>query len=294
MEFWQAVAFLEPEQLVDVAKAAEECGFDTITMSDHIFYPADLQSSYPYTPDGKPFWAPDTPFPDPWVTIGAMASVTTRLRFTTNIYIAGARDLFTVAKLVSTAAVLAGGRVALGAGAGWCKDEFDQTGQPFENRGPRLDEMIEALRKLWAGGDVTHRGRFYDFGPLQISPVPDGPVPVYIGGDTKPALRRAARLGDGWLGNAYTADDARAVLGRLDAELREAGRTRDGFHTVIALLDVPSPQLYRRFEDLGVTAIVCAPWMVANQLEGSFNSPLQAKIDAMRQFSDEVIQKMGS
>lgn len=292
MEFWQAVAFLEPEQLLDVAKAAEDCGFDTITMSDHIFFPANLESTYPYTPDGRPFWTPDTPFPDPWVSIGAMAAGTNRLSFTTNIYVAGARDLFTVAKLVSTAAVLSGGRVALGAGAGWCKEEFDQGGQQFEGRGARLDEMIEALRKLWAGGNVTHSGRFYEFGPLQISPVPDRPIPVYIGGDTKFALRRAALHGDGWIGNAYTATQAQAVLDRLDKEFEEIGRSRDGFQTAIALLDPPSPDLYKRFQDRGVTAVVCAPWMLASQTHGSFKSPVKAKIDAMRMFADQIIDKM--
>lgn len=292
MEFWQAVAFLEPDQLVEVAKAAEECGFDAITMSDHIFYPADLESSYPYTPDGKPFWSPETPFPDPWVTIGAMASCTTRLRFTTNIYVAPARDLFTVAKLVSTAAAISGGRVALGAGAGWCRDEFNATGQDFDNRGPRLDEMIQALRTLWAGGMARHQGQFYEFGPLQIAPVPQDPIPVYIGGDSGPALHRAARLGDGWIGNAYTTDDAHRVLDRLDRELQSAGRDRSGFHTVLSLLDAPNPTLYRQFEDRGVTALVCAPWMVADPHEGSFSSSLEAKIEAMEAFADNIVAKM--
>lgn len=294
MEFWQAVAFLEPEQLVEVAKAAEEYGFDAITVSDHVFFPANLESKYPYTPDGQPFWAPDTPYPDPWVTIGAMAGATSRLRFSTNIYIAPARDLFTVAKLVSTAAVLSGDRVALGAGAGWCKEEFDQAGQPFNNRGARLDEMMEALRKLWAGGNVEHHGRFYDFGPLQISPVPTKKIPIYIGGDSEHALRRAARYGDGWVGNAYTTADADTVLDRLDEQFKKAGRSRTPgeFHSVIALLDEPSPALYRRFEDRGVTALVCAPWMVANQAEGSFRSPLKSKVEAMAAFADQVIDKM--
>lgn len=292
MEFWQAVAFLDTDQLLPLAEAAERCDFDAITVSDHIFFPSDLGSRYPYTPDGTPFWSPDTPWPDPWVLIGAMAARTSRLRFTTNIYVAPARDLFTVAKLVSTAAVVSRGRVALGAGAGWCKDEFDQVGQDFASRGTRLDEMIEALRGLWAGGMTEYHGRHYDFEPLQISPVPDEPVPVYIGGDTKAALRRAARVGDGWIGNVYGSGEADAVLDRLDDALRAEGRERDKFQVAIALYEAPHPDLYRRFEDRGVTALVCAPWMAATGAGGGFASPLDAKVAAMERFAEDVIAKM--
>jgi probable F420-dependent oxidoreductase len=292
MKFWQAVAFLETDQLLDVASAADGLGYHGIAVSDHIFYPRELTSSYPYTADGVPFWSPDTPWPDPWALISAMAAVTRDLRFTTNIYVAPARDLFTVAKLVSTAAVISRGRVALGAAPGWCADEFAQTGQDFATRGRRLDEMVAALRALWSGGMVEHHGTFYDFDPVQIAPVPPAPVPVYIGGDSGPALRRAARVGDGWIGNAYDEAGAEQVLGRLHAELRAAGRDPDGFEVVIALLAPPSAELYKRFEDKGVTGLVCAPWMVAGDAMGQGGSPLPAKLAAMETFADEVIRKM--
>jgi alkanesulfonate monooxygenase SsuD/methylene tetrahydromethanopterin reductase-like flavin-dependent oxidoreductase (luciferase family) len=191
MKFWHAVAFLETDQLLDLARAADAAGYHGVTVSDHIFYPRRFQASYPYSPDGRPTWAPDTPWPDPWALISAMAAVTERLRFTTNVYVAPARDLFTVAKLVSTAAVLSGDRVAVGAAAGWCRDEFEQTGQPFEGRGARLDEMIRALRTLWAGGWAEHRGRHYNFDPVRIAPVPSSPIPVYVGGS------RSRRCGGG-------------------------------------------------------------------------------------------------
>src|SRR5690606_26236282 len=135
-----------------------------------IFYPRERASRYPYSPyeAGRPIWDAETPWPDAWVTIGAMIGATTRLNFGTSIHIAPARDVFTVAKQVGTAAVLSGNRVNLGLGAGWMKEEFDQTGQSFTNRGKRLDEMIAALRALWQGGWVEHHGTYYDFGPLMI------------------------------------------------------------------------------------------------------------------------------
>jgi probable F420-dependent oxidoreductase len=293
VQFWQAMAFLETEQLIALSRGAEECGFSALTVSDHIFFPEQLKASYPYTADGRPFWGPDTPWPDPWVAIGAMAAVTQRIRFTTNVYVAPARELFTVAKLVSTAAVLSGDRVALGAGAGWCRDEFDQMGQRFEGRGARLEEMVHALRKLWGGGMVEHHGEHYDFGPLQISPVPKRPIPVYTGGDSETALRRAVRIADGWIGNAYDAEAAVAVLERLDEQFERSDRSREGFETVLTLYGRTDPDLYRRFEDKGVTAVVCAPWMAAKKdPDADPAALLAARVAAMERFSENVVAKV--
>lgn len=156
MRFWANTSFSPPEHNVPLARAAEEAGLYGILMSDHIFYPRDLKTPYPYSPyeDGRPIWEPEVAWPDVWVTIGAMQAVTTTLHFGTGVYIAPARDLFTVAKQVGTAAVLSGNRIHLGVGAGWMKEEFDQTGQPYANRGGRLNEMIpRAPRALegWLG-----------------------------------------------------------------------------------------------------------------------------------------------
>ena len=122
MRFWFSSATLVTDRWVDLSVAAEDAGFDGVTVSDHISYTTDLRSLYPGSPDGKPFWGSMTPWPDPWVVIGAMAASTNTLLFTTNVYVAAARDLFTVAKLVSTAAVVSGERVSLGVGAGWCRE----------------------------------------------------------------------------------------------------------------------------------------------------------------------------
>jgi probable F420-dependent oxidoreductase len=192
-----------------------------------------------------------------------MAAVTERLRFTTNIYVGPVRDLFTVAKSVSTAAVLSGGRVALGVAAGWCREEYDQTGQDFSTRGRRLDEMIPALRALWSGGMAEYHGEFFDFGPLQMAPAPPAPVPVWIGGDSDAALRRAAQSGDGWVGNAYEPADADAVLTRLRAALRDASRDEDDFEVVLGVRTRLTPELVQRYADRGVTGLLCAPWMRA-------------------------------
>jgi probable F420-dependent oxidoreductase len=293
VKFWHALTFLPSDHVVELAKAADACGYDAVALSDHIFYPEDLRSPYPYSPDGRPIWSADTHWPDPWVTIGALAAATTRIRLATNVYVAPARDLFTVAKLVSTAAVLSGNRVVLGVGAGWCADEFEQLGQEFRTRGRRLNEMMIALRTLWAGGMVEWHAEFFDFGPLRISPVPDAPIPIHVGGDTEPALRRAAYLGDGWIGNRrHSAEEADAVLARLRRHRAEAGRLDEPFEISLALAVPPDPAVFRRYEDQGVTAVCCAPWMTPPGNGRRHASVLEARIAAVEEFAERVVQRV--
>ena len=267
MRFWGATAFQSTDEVLRLAQVADRVGLHGIMVSDHIFTPTVRRSKYPYTPNGDAFWAPDAPWPDPWVLIGAMSAVTTTLRFATNIYVAPARDLFTVAKLVSTAAVVSGERVALGVGAGWCEEEFEQLGQSFATRGKRLDEMIQALRLLWGGGPVEHHGQHYDFDELRIEPIPKEPIPIYVGGDSPAALRRAARHGDGWIGNAYSPEEAEAKVAEMRAALDAAERSAEGFEVILALMAMPDRDLHRQIEAIGVTGLLCAPWMFGNSPE---------------------------
>lgn len=292
MKFWNSFAFLEPEQLLDMARISDETGFHGIALSDHLFYPKQRTVDYPYTADGAPMWQPETAWPDPFTAIGAMAAVTEQVRFTTNVYVAPVRDLFTVAKQVSTAAVLSQGRVTLGVAAGWSKDEFDQTGQEFTNRGKRLNEMIPALRELWSDGWCEYHGTFYDFDALTLEPTPPGPVPIYVGGDSMPALRRAATLGDGWIGIGYKPDDAEERIGQLRRLLAETGRENDDFEIILALYAQPSLDLYGRFVDLGVTGFTWSPWMLADVNDDRFASPFEARVAATEEFAEKYIEPL--
>lgn len=296
MRFHQAVAFLETEQLLELCRSCDETGYAGMYLSDHLFYPQRLESRYTYSPyeDGSPVWSPETDWPDTWCLVSAMAAVTRNLHFTSGVYIAPARDLFTVAKLVGTAAVISGDRVHLGVGVGWCKEEFDATGQEFHDRGRRLDDMIPALRALWNPGWVEHHGPHYDFDPLQMNPVPAKPVPIYGGGHSDPALRRAARLCDGWIAaGAYSPDDAWHHLGRLREQLKLAGRESEPFTIYLALGVLPDVDVYKRFEDAGVTDMVCAPWMLAATTESrDYRSSLDAKLRASEEFATQIIDRM--
>jgi probable F420-dependent oxidoreductase len=291
VKFWQASAFLDTTQVLDIARCCDENGYDFLTVSDHVFWAEDLKAKYPYTPTGAPFWDRATSWPDPYVTIGAMGAVTTNLRFSTNVYVAPTRDLFTVAKQVSTAAVLTGGRVTLGAAPGWCEDEFVAMGQDFSTRGKRLDEMVGVLRRLWSGDVVEHHGTYYTVPNVSISPTPATPIPVYIGGDTDVAMRRAARIGDGWVGNAYTPDKADEMVSRMLKALSDEGRDPGGFEVVIALVARPTPAIFREWEEKGVTSFICAPWLTGDPRSPEL-APLQPKLDAIKRFADEVISPL--
>jgi probable F420-dependent oxidoreductase len=286
VKFWHALPFMQPPDAIELAVASDESGYDGITIPDHLFYPRKLSSPYPYSEDGTPGFTEDTPWPDPWVMIAAMAARTTNIQFTTNVYIAPARDPFTVAKAVSTAAVVSGGRVALGVGAGWMREEFEQTGQDFETRGKRLDEMLGVLRRLWTGDWVEHHGEYYDFDELKISPVPADPIPILVGGHSPAAMKRAALYGDGWIGVDYKLEEAEEVLGRLKQSLTRANRADEPFEVILALWAHIDADLCQRFSDLGATGFLCAPWMFTK------DESIQGRVDAVKRFADDVIARV--
>ena len=221
MKFWCATAFMETRELIAVSTMLDEYGYHGLMVSDHLVFPQQLESKYPYSPfdDGRPMWQPETAWPDPWVLIGAMAAVTTQLQFTTNIYVAPMRPLLQVAKEVSTASVISSGRVALGAGAGWMREEFELQGQSYTNRGKRFTEMVLALREMWKPGWVEFHGDYYDVPACTMEPTPADPIPIYIGGHSDAALRRAAQVGDGWIGNAYPLEEAAVPFDSADVTM---------------------------------------------------------------------------
>jgi probable F420-dependent oxidoreductase len=267
----------------------DETGFDGMVTADHLIYPRELSSPYPDHPSGTPPWPPETAWPDCWVQIGAMAAVTKRLRFSNAVYIAPARPLLHVAKQVATAAVLSEGRVSLAAGVGWMREEYDLLGEDFSTRGKRLDEMIPALRALWAGGWVSWRGRYYEVPEMMIEPHPESPVPILCGGESDAALRRAARMCDGWVGYAYAWDDAISYVEKLTKLRREYGRESEPFDIMLALLEPASPDLYKRAEDVGITQVMVAPWMVAELSPGD---GVERYREPIERFAETIIEKV--
>jgi len=288
MKFVTSLAFSDPTHFCEIAHAADACGWDGIVVSDHVVHPEKIESPYPYTRDGSTRWQAPAPWPDPWVAVGAMAAVTERIRFTTGIYVLPLRNPFVVAKAVSTAAVMSGDRVSLGVGVGWMKDEFDLLEQSFRNRGRRMDEMIEVMRTLWAGGMVEHHGEYYDFGRLQMSPAPKARIPILIGGLSEPALRRVGRLGDGWISDIHTTQELREIVAKIRAYRDEYGRADAPLEIVAACSDAFEADDFRRLEDVGVTHLQTMPWL----MYGASSDSLEDKVDGIRRFANDVIDKL--
>lgn len=184
MKYTLSIAMGQIDQLVEIAKTAEEVGFDSIALPDSIFYFEKQSVDYPYTADGKRMFDETTPWVDPLILAGAMGAVTSKLRFYTNVMKLGSRNPLLLARQVGSVANLTNNRFGFGVGIGWAPEEFEWCGVPFKRRGKRVDEMIEVLKLVLAGGMVEFHGEFYDFDRLQMSPTPTEPVPFYVGGHT--------------------------------------------------------------------------------------------------------------
>ena len=204
----------------------EECGADSVWAVEHVIVADDYQPRYPYSADGRMPSAPGvTPMPDPLELLAFAAGVTDRLLLCTGVVVAPLHSPVLLAKRVATVDALSGGRMVLGLGIGWQREEYDALGAPFSDRGARLEEGIGVMRALWAGGPASFRGRFTTFDRVHLSPGPErGTVPIVLGGNSPPALERAARVADGWL--PYTLGPAEFAAGaeRLRAATVAAGR----------------------------------------------------------------------
>jgi len=244
-----------PHELREATLAAEAAGLDGVMLAEHLLRPEQPRAGHPqHGMRSFDVWLPDTPYPDVFVTIGWLAAVTTRLKFLTGIYVLPLRNVFTVAKAVGTAAVVSDNRILFGVGAGWMKDEFEIVGSDFHTRGKRMEEMIDVMRLLWRGGMVEYHGTFHDFDRLAMAPAPTKPVPIYLGGNSPPALRRAARVGDGYLPTGAGEEPWDALKGVRDKR-RELGRADEPFDYMLRTPEV-TPEFHERALAAGVTTTV--------------------------------------
>lgn len=210
---------------LEICRRAEAAGFESVWGGEHVILPDDIASKYPYTADGKIPAEPDTPIPDPLIWLAFAAAAAPTLRLGTCILIVPQRNPLVLAKELATLDQLSGGRVELGLGVGWLKEEFDALGVPWARRGARNDEYIEAMRALWSGPHAEFHGEFVDFPPATCSPRPvNGSIPILVGGDTDAAIARAVRIADGYFPGEGDAERLGALLGRLRNAAQDAGR----------------------------------------------------------------------
>jgi probable F420-dependent oxidoreductase len=297
MKFWLSlVSVMEVDQLIPIAKYAEELGFGGITCADHLVMPTTIKSKYPYTPDGEVFWPETTPWPDPWVTLATMGANTSKIQMMTNIYLAALRDPFTAAKSVATAAVFNEGRIACGVASGWIKEEYELAGVDFYTRGARLDELLAVMRKLWTGERVSHRGEFFHF-EARMLPAPQRPVPIWCGGGSKPAIRRAA-VNDGWLPLPMTLDQMTEAAENIRTMRRDAGLTLEGFTICYPPAEPLTDKFIAGVKKIGIDdLVVIGPWIPtaweSTQMTdpGDDFSQLEVKKKAMKRYAETYIAK---
>ena len=223
---------IEASELVALTQAADEAGFESLWLGEHLVLPLDYGSEHPTTGDSAhqhhtgPIIDPSTVLIDPLVALAGAAARSSNIVLATGIYLLPLRHPIAVARMSLTLQDIAGGRFVLGVGSGWLAEEFNALGVPFDERGSRFDESIDVLRAMWSGDVVSHRGTHFEFGPVQLCPKPVE-IPLVLGGNTDRALRRVAAKADGWFSSGTPDfDDALRLRDRVAAACGSTGRDR--------------------------------------------------------------------
>lgn len=289
MRFSYAESMCDVSHYLPLAKAADESGWTSMIVPDSICYPEESDSKYPYTPDGNREFLDGKPFIEPFSLIPAMGAVTEKLRFTTFVVKLPIRNPVLVAKSVSSVAVLTDNRFGFGVGLSPWPEDFAVCGERWKGRGKRMDDMIGIIRGLLTGQYTEHHGKYYDIQSIKICPVPSAPVPIMIGGHSEPALKRAARLGDGWMHAGGDEGELAEMIQKVHVLRKDYGRDKEAFEVhVISMLGY-SLDGVKKLEDMGVTDVIVG---FRDAYRGP-DQPLQEKLDALNGFADTVIAKAG-
>ena len=251
-------AMVSPEGAVAVARHAEQAGFESLWTVEHVVVPAGYESKYPYNSSGKMAGGEDAPIPDPLIWLSYVAAHTERIRLATGMLILPQRSPLITAKELATLDVLSGGRVILGTGIGWLREEFECLGVPFEGRGKRTVEYIEAMRVLWKEDQPSFDGELVHFHDARLWPKPlQRRIPVVMGGHTEVAARRAGRIADGFFPGRSLPDDVKPLLEVMRQTAEDAGR--DPASIEITVGAKPDPAFVEALVALGVDRFVFSP-----------------------------------
>jgi len=276
------------EDYPDIARAAQACGWTSLAVPDSLFYPEVTASEYPYLSTEAVREALDgVPVLDPVVAMAMLVGVTQTLRFYPAVLKVPVRQPLVLAKALSSLAVISGNRIALGAGLSPWQEDFTYNGVAFEERGGRMDDCIAIIRGALSGDYFEFHSQYYDIGRIKLSPVPSAALPILVGGHAVPALRRAARSGDGWISANNDYESLRQMIGKLNELRREFGTdTRPDFE--IHAMDAQARTLddFRRLADLGVTDICVTPW---NPYDPALD--LARKLARIEQFAATIIRR---
>jgi probable F420-dependent oxidoreductase len=269
---------LNPAFWLDAAVAADELGFESVWLPEHLVFPLEMHGQLVPGEEHPPVPA-STPVYDAAAYLSFIAARTSRIRLGTFVYLLGIRHPFVGARAFATLDVLSGGRAEAGVGAGWLVNEWEAVGLDPKSRGRRLDEAIEVCKRLWTEDVVEHRGEFYDFAPVMFEPKPvqKPHPPLLVGGESERALARAARLGDGWIGMRHTPDTASLQVKKLRGLLdNESGTARAFSFTCSGLVE--HADHVKQWEDAGIDRVIVTPWR---------RSP--EAIESMQRFAKELM-----
>ncbi len=289
MRFSYAESMVDPTYYLPLARAAEEAGYDSIVVPDSLFYPLDSDSTYPFSPDHSREFLEDKPFIEPFSLIAAMGAVTDRIRFVTFVLKLPTRHPLLVAKQATSVAVLTGNRLSLGVGSSPWPEDYQVVDVSWKGRGVRMDESLDILRGLAAGGYFEYHGEVFDLPPIKINPIPTERIPVLVGGHAEPALRRAARA-EGWLHGGGDPRELPALIERLQRLRVEEGTSTRPYEVHVISPDAFSVEGIHRLEVQGVTDVIVGfrwPYSVGPDTE-----TLQTKLDNLRRFADEVMAEV--
>lgn len=286
MRFSLAISMCDPSHYLPLARAAEAAGWDSVCVPDG--GPWTEQTSEAYGTGGQRWWGPETAFLEPFVVIPAMAAVTERIHFHTNVYKLPTRSPLHVARAVASIWSLAPGRFALGIGLGWNREEFEALGIDFDSRGGRTDESIELLRELVRGEWVEHEGGHFTMPKLRQAPVIPERLPIYCGGDSAAALRRAARFCDGWIARTPAVADVAEAIPKMHAALAREGREPEDFRILAMCPDATDVPALLQLAEAGVDEVELWPW----NRYGVALADLSGKCDSVTRFAEEVIEPL--
>ena len=257
MKFGVDLQRCNPRSWVDLAQNAEDLGFESLWVAEHLIFPREIATG---PADDHVKVDPSLPLFDPFVVLATLGAQTETIRLGTNIFNIGLRHPFVTARSVATTDLMTNGRITLGVGSSWLRQEWDAVELDFDSRGARVDEAIDICRALWSEEFVEHHGQFFDFAPVVFNPKPiQARLPVHIGGDSIRALKRVVERGDGWIGMLQTVDSFATATGWLERACDAAGRS---YHDIerTALARHPDPEEIEQWKRAGATRLIVSPW----------------------------------
>ena len=273
------------EQMIAVARKAEDVGIESLWTFEHVVVPVEYQSSYPYSPNGKMGTTPETNFVDPLIALSAIAATTTKVRLATGVNILSQANPLFLAKQAASLDFVSNGRFMLGVGIGWLKEEFEALGTPFERRGARFDDYIQAMRKVWSEDVVEHESDFISWSGFKSYPLPmqKPHLPVIIGGTKGKAFERTAKYGDGWFAPTASPDQLAPMLEELKKACDAVDRDPATVEISAMWVEVGAGMdTLRRYEDLGVSRLIVPIFALGG------GNPL----GAIDKFAEEIISQI--